>query len=897
MKARRTATILFALLTSFAFGQDWLDVDGVNIVDESGNPFILKGMGLGGWMLQEGYMLQTAEFANSQHKIRAAIEDLIGEADTDLFYDAWLDNHVQKVDIDSMASWGFNSIRLPIHYNLFTLPIEEEPTSGQHTWVERGFELTDNLIAWCKANNMYVVLDLHAAPGGQGYDEGISDYDPTKPSLWESQANKDKTVALWRRIAERYANEPAIAGYDLINEPNWDLPGGTDLRNLYVDITNAIREVDTDHIIFIEGNWFANDFTGLTPPWDSKLVYSPHKYWSTNGVSDMNFATSIRDAHNVPLYLGETGENSNVWFRDAIALFDELNIGWAWWPEKKVESISGLLSIKRTEDYNTLLEYWKGNGSRPTAEFAKTTLMQLTEDLKVANCKYQPDVVDAMFRQVNSSTTKPYTTNTIPGVIYSTDYDMGINGSAYFDKQDATYHVTTGNFTAWNNGWAYRNDGVDIEVTQDNVDTNGFNVGWIDKGEWMKYTVEVTTDGVYDIDVRVASGGGGGSFQFLLGDVPLSSPVQVPDTQGWQSWQTVTVSDVVLSTEDTQLTYYATSNGVNLGSFNFTRTGNSTDIPTSFVSLETIGTNEIEMILNKSLTSGSNIQTSGFSLTVDGASKSILQANFDPSNPRRISLVVDHEFKSSEEILLTFTGSHMASDGTSLSTFSSELVDNNIAVVFFAGDVIEAEDHFNAEGVEEEETTDIGGGLNVSHLDVGDYLDFMVEIPQTGLYQVTYRTASETEGGGIQLQQIVDGQIDRIYHTVLFDATGGWQEWTSKTHSVNMFEGTHQLRLYVIESLFNLNWFRIASPVLGSEELDFEIEVVPNPSKGQFSLTLSDGDELSKVKVIDLMGKSIFESETFEKNMSVDISANGKGIYLLQITNSSGIWLRKIAVD
>ena len=99
-------------------GQGFLKTSGKSIVNENGENVILRGMGLGGWMVQEGYMLQTASFANPQHQIRAKIEQLIGEANTAAFYDAWLENHVRKIDIDSLKSWGFNSVRLPMHYNL-----------------------------------------------------------------------------------------------------------------------------------------------------------------------------------------------------------------------------------------------------------------------------------------------------------------------------------------------------------------------------------------------------------------------------------------------------------------------------------------------------------------------------------------------------------------------------------------------------------------------------------------------------------------------------------------------------------------------------------------------------------------------------------------------------------
>src|SRR6185369_15388115 len=121
-----------------------------------------------------------------QHEIRTRIQNLIGQTATDQFYTAWLNYHCTRQDIDSLAKWGFNSIRVPMHYNLFTLPIQSEPTPGTNTWLNTGFALTDSLVKWCSANHMYVILDLHAAPGGQGKDASISDYDPTKPSLWES---------------------------------------------------------------------------------------------------------------------------------------------------------------------------------------------------------------------------------------------------------------------------------------------------------------------------------------------------------------------------------------------------------------------------------------------------------------------------------------------------------------------------------------------------------------------------------------------------------------------------------------------------------------------------------------------------------------------------------------
>src|SRR5258708_5716516 len=123
-------TIFFAsffLVSNLSSAQGFLKTDGPQIVNEKGEKIILRGMGLGGWMLQEGYMLRVQGIPQQQNVIRAKIQELIGKEKTEEFYAAWLTNHTRKIDIDSMRSWGFNSVRLPMHYNLFTLPVEEEP--------------------------------------------------------------------------------------------------------------------------------------------------------------------------------------------------------------------------------------------------------------------------------------------------------------------------------------------------------------------------------------------------------------------------------------------------------------------------------------------------------------------------------------------------------------------------------------------------------------------------------------------------------------------------------------------------------------------------------------------------------------------------------------------------
>lgn len=510
--------ILIAILTALGLASttaaagDFLRTEGTQIVDGAGKPVILRGMGLGGWMLQEGYMLQLGEFGQ-QHVIRGKIEALIGPQKTGEFYRAWRANHVREADIKAMADWGYNSVRLPMHYNLFTLPVEREPVPGEQTWLETGFALTDQLLEWCEKYGLYLILDLHATPGGQGNDFAISDRDPDRPSLWQSEANREKTIALWRKLAARYKDEPNIAAYDLINEPNWGFSGAGDrhgcderynwpLRQLYRDISAAIRSVDRKHMLIIEGNCWGNNYASVLPPWDDNLVISFHKYWNENTRDSIAGALALRDRYGVPLWLGESGENSNAWFADAIELVESEGIGWAFWPLKKI-GFNNPLEIRPNPGYQKLLDYWKNGGPKPSAEEAYTALMRLArEDIRFDNNLVHRDVVDAMLHQPHRDGTLPFRTHRIGadgGRLLAVDYDLGRPGSAYADRDTANYHVTTGGpRTPWNRGHIYRNDGVDIAAPQRDT-----LVVEMQAGEWLQYTLAVREAGRFRVEVRL----------------------------------------------------------------------------------------------------------------------------------------------------------------------------------------------------------------------------------------------------------------------------------------------------------------------------------------------------------------------------------------------------------
>lgn len=574
MKAHGLKLMLTLLLTvsstpTWAF----VHADGQNIVDADGNIVLQRGMGLGGWLVPEGYMLQTPGFG-SPTSIRAQIEDVVGEAGANQFYSDYHANYVTRADIAELAAWGFDHVRMPFHYNMFS------PARG--VWNDWGFEVTDSLIAWCSDVGMHVVLDMHCAPGGQN-GGNISDSDGTA-RFWLQDTSRAHAIEIWEAIAQRYVNEPWVGGYDLLNEPV--LPDGVttqDFRNFYETLVAVIRATDTNHIVFIEGNWYATDFTGLTPPFDSNMAYSFHKYWSTNNLASIQSYVNMRTQYGVPLWMSESGENSNTWFYDAIQLFEANNIGWCWWTTKKVETITSPYSVRAPAGYSLLLDYWDGNGPKPNAATSQVILNSLTENLRTSNCDAKPGVIASFFSEDFGSQPLAYADHLLPCVINTADYDIGAQGIAYYD---AVYQTTQwDNYTAWNNGHVYRNDGVDIEVGDDGKPS----VGWLTIGEWMKYTLTVPVGGIYSLAVEVASPSGDGHLVLYLDGEVFVDVATLPSTGGWATWQEVQFTDLAIPSGVHELKLLVAEEGFNLRDMTFTL--DSADVVPQQPAVFTLGAN------------------------------------------------------------------------------------------------------------------------------------------------------------------------------------------------------------------------------------------------------------------------------------------------------------------
>ncbi|MCU4173911.1 cellulase family glycosylhydrolase [Carboxylicivirga sp. N1Y90] len=577
VQLKYTLLLFFIVLITPVFSQGKLRVRDKQIVNDDG-PFIIRSIGTGNWMIQEGYMMQSTVAGIHTHtQFRTRLNETMGVDKTDKFYDYWLKHLFTKADLDSMKVWGFNALRPALHYKWFTHSIEDESRNSdgtiKNTWLESGFQMLDELVSWCEQNEMYIILDMHGAPGGQGKNADISDYDSTKPSLWESKENQDKLVALWVKIAERYKNNPWVGGFDLINETNWNVDetgnnngcGCTNneaLWNMHLRLIKAIREVNQKHIVFISGNCWGNNYEGfethLLSNYSNNMVLTYHKYWNTNNEASIAEWIRMRDKFNLPLWMSESGENSNHWFAEAIQLFEENNIGWSWWPVKKYR-LNNVFRVKTNESYTALIQSWK-EGNTPLGE--KETyeaVMQYAEAHKVENCTVASDVIYAMLHNGNDEATKPFVNHKLNEWIQCVDYDLGKDGFAYHDMSSENATGNSGR-AKWNTGNQYRNDGVDIGMK------NGENfVGWTEAGEWLQYTINVEEQGYYTLKISSANQTGSGEINIVINGEIEAKHIQLNKDK--DNWGEVEVRQIYLPEGEAKIRFVFNKGGAILKKF------------------------------------------------------------------------------------------------------------------------------------------------------------------------------------------------------------------------------------------------------------------------------------------------------------------------------------------
>ncbi len=350
--------LLLLLITSCQQAEKkYVYVDGKEIYSPEGEVLHLTGVNLGNWLLPEGYMFKLRN-CNSPRKIDQAIRELIGNSATTEFWDAYLENYITEADIKWLSESGVNLIRLPFDYRLLC----HDDFLGRDM---QGYTYLDRAIEWCGTHNIYVLLDMHAAPGGQTGDN--IDNSDGYPWLMVDEGMQQMVCDIWQDIARRYTRNTTVVGYNLLNEP---IPQYFDADNLkpnleplYKRITAAIREVDDHHIVFLGGAVWETDFSVFSEPFDDQLAYTFHKYWMPPEQKEIQQYVDFREKHQVPILMGESGENEDEWVRDFRELLDQNKIHWTFWPYKKMDNTRGPMNFFKPAGYDNFVTYAESDRS------------------------------------------------------------------------------------------------------------------------------------------------------------------------------------------------------------------------------------------------------------------------------------------------------------------------------------------------------------------------------------------------------------------------------------------------------------------------------------------------------------------------------------------------------
>lgn len=361
------------------------------------DPIILRGMGLGGWLLPEGYMWKFYTKCDRPRRMEALIKELCGEYYADSFWKRYFDSYITEQDIAWIAEQGLNSVRLAMNArHLFEIGEQDAVKFNM-----AGLRYVDDCLGWCKKHGIYLFLDMHGAPGGQT-GQNIDDSKADIPELFTDERNQDLLVEMWRLLAVRYANEPAIGGYDLLNEPitKWNGQYYPQLLPLYRRLIRTIRDVDPNHVIILEGVHWATDFSifdDYTPEETAdNIVLEFHKYWSDPDEESLSPFVKTAKRLNVPLWMGEGGENNLQWYTYVFPMYERLGIGWCFWSYKKMEVPNSPVTFEKPKGWDQIIGYLDG-GARPAPEEARAAFDGFLGC--IFRGKYHPEIIDALIRR------------------------------------------------------------------------------------------------------------------------------------------------------------------------------------------------------------------------------------------------------------------------------------------------------------------------------------------------------------------------------------------------------------------------------------------------------------------------------------------------------------------
>jgi len=344
-----------------------------------------------------------------------------------------------------------------------------------------------------------VVLDLHGAPGGQTGTK-IDDSPNGAPELFTDDRYRALTVKLWRAMARRYRDETAVAAYDLLNEP---LPNehqhthADRLRDLYLELTSAIRKIDRNHVITYEGTHWSTNWEIFTDVWDPNSILQFHKYWSQPDRPSIQTYLDVGRDLGLPIYMGEGGENYADWIQMAFQLYEDHGISWNFWPWKKVETLTSPCSVNAPPGWTAIVDYAARTGARPPSTTAWHTLEALVKATSFSRCTYRSEVISSLFKRpplkipaagfgFRGAGESYSTSSAVPMPAFRNDDLVTIRHADGPDRTELD----------WNH-----NGGVVVRGIADELLVS------LGPGDWVAYDIEVRSPSRYRIVAAVHGGG------------------------------------------------------------------------------------------------------------------------------------------------------------------------------------------------------------------------------------------------------------------------------------------------------------------------------------------------------------------------------------------------------
>ena len=321
--------------------ENLLRVDRNKLVDDNGEEVILRGVNLGGWLLQESWMCpvigEDREWANLD--TLTVLESRFTKEQVQELLNTYQEHWITEEDIKNISEMGCNVVRVPFWYRNFML-------DEQGTWINEdfdqnpGFVKLDWIIKMAEKYDMYVILDMHGCPGGQSMDHSTGTLSENR--LYTDEVCQDTMETLWVAIANRYKNNSTVAAYDIMNEPQnnsgyegansydpWEKTSWEMSNKIYDRMIKAIRAIGDEHVITVEGIWRVSNLPNPKSMGWTNMMYQLHLYDDDKGFKQ--WAEDLAEVAKNYGVAGYVGEFQNL---SGLSVCNENNLSWTTWTYK-----------------------------------------------------------------------------------------------------------------------------------------------------------------------------------------------------------------------------------------------------------------------------------------------------------------------------------------------------------------------------------------------------------------------------------------------------------------------------------------------------------------------------------------------------------------------------------